>query len=385
MISADKIDEWLKEVEERPDSAALIIRYLANRLSELATRNEELLDDNIALRTNRRVEEYEARIASLEHQVEIMKRQFQGEVELPAEAAPQPETLSLLLYDPEGRLLRTELDPASLTSGAQIAKLQPPPDPQAPPELLLTSSLEELLLVYDTGRTISLPAASLPTQDSALNWESATLHETIGNESLVTILPIARMALYDFCLQTSRRGYVKRLPRGFFETCVEKRFVGSGIKLKTDQTGALVLCDKDDLLVLATYQGFLVTLEVSRLPAAIEGVLKLANTDHIAASFVLRQAPSLLAVSSNGKALHREAGWLAPTTTFRSAGKAIIPASRREAGVRLAGAAALSPDDWGVALWSDGALTLHQAQDLFASGSLGKRQADVLGFTVWNR
>ena len=55
MLSPDKIDEWLREVEERPASAAVILRFIANRLSELSARNEELLDDNIALRTNRRV------------------------------------------------------------------------------------------------------------------------------------------------------------------------------------------------------------------------------------------------------------------------------------------------------------------------------------------
>ena len=385
MLSPDKIDEWLKEVEERPTSAALIIRYIANRLAELSSRNEELLDENISLRTNRKVEEFEARIATLEHQVEIMKRQFKGEMELPPEAAPQPDTLSLLVYDLQGRLLRLELEQERLTSGAQVASLKDPPDIQAPPELLLTGSLEELLLVYDTGRTISMPTANLPLQTSPLDWESAFLQETIGAESLVTLLPIARMALYDFVVQTSRRGFAKRLPGGFFASCIEKRFIGSGVKLKIDKTGGLVLCNKDDLLVFATHQGFLVTQEVAKLPSAIEEVLKLAHTDHIAASFTLRKQPSLLVVTSNGKALHRETGWLDPAATFKTSGQSIIPASRREAGVRLVSAAAVSPDDWGAALWSDGLLTLHQASDLFASGSLGTREAEVLAFAILNR
>ena len=77
----------------------------------------------------------------------------------------------------------------------------------------MTNSLEELLLVFDTGRTISLPAASLTAQPGPLDWEAADLQEPIGSEALVAILPIARMALYDFCVQTSRRGFAKRLPR----------------------------------------------------------------------------------------------------------------------------------------------------------------------------
>ena len=67
MISPDKIDEWIREVEERPASAELIIRYIANRLSELASREEELAAQNIELLSGRKVDEYVSRIASLEY------------------------------------------------------------------------------------------------------------------------------------------------------------------------------------------------------------------------------------------------------------------------------------------------------------------------------
>ena len=79
----------------------------------------------------------------------------------------------------------------------------------------------------------------------------------------------------------------------------------------------------------------------------------------------------------------KPAGW-SQLRTFKPRGQAIIPASRREAGVRLAGAAAVSPEDWGAALWSDGAITLHQAAELFASGALAAREAEVLMFTILN-
>lgn len=385
MLSPEKIEEWLQEVEERPISAALIIRFIASRLAELSSRNEELLNENIALRTNRKVEEYESRIASLEHQLEMMKRQFKGELILTEEDVPQNDTLSLLLYDLDGRVLRLELQPEQLVSSSELARLQSQPNPKQPPELLLTNSLEELLLVYDSGRTVSSPVSSLPITTSPLNWDSATEHEPIGGETLVTLLPIAKMALYDFCVQTSRRGFAKRMPGSFFTSCVEKRFIGSGVKLKIDKTGAVVLCNKDDLLVLATYQGFLVTHEVAKLPSAIDEVLKLANTDHVAATFTLGNKPSLLVVTSNGKAIHRQASWLEPAASLKSQGQSLIPTTRREAGVRLVGAAAVNPNDWGAALWDDGLLTLHQASDLFASGSLGTREVEVLSFATFSQ
>ncbi len=85
MINQNKIDEWIREVEERPASAALIIQYIANRLSELASREEELSAQNIELLNGRKVEEYENRIANLEYQLELLKRQLGGEIILPTE------------------------------------------------------------------------------------------------------------------------------------------------------------------------------------------------------------------------------------------------------------------------------------------------------------
>ena len=113
MITPDKISEWLKEVEERPSSGSIIIQYIANRLSDLTARNEELLAENIELRSGRKVEEYESRITNLEYQLDLLKRQFGGQ--LPANAQPV-ETSSLLVYTPQGQVLRVELDPAELVS-----------------------------------------------------------------------------------------------------------------------------------------------------------------------------------------------------------------------------------------------------------------------------
>ncbi len=42
LINSDKIEEWVREVEQRPASAPLIIRYIASRLEELTRRDEEL-------------------------------------------------------------------------------------------------------------------------------------------------------------------------------------------------------------------------------------------------------------------------------------------------------------------------------------------------------
>ena len=70
MITPEQIEEWIRELEDRPHSGAKLIRSIGNRLRELDAWNQELLADNIALRSEHRVEEYEQRIASLEYQLE---------------------------------------------------------------------------------------------------------------------------------------------------------------------------------------------------------------------------------------------------------------------------------------------------------------------------
>src|SRR5215208_7739329 len=79
MSFSNKIDEWMKEAEARPESAVAIVKLIARRLRELTERNEELLAENIALQSGTRVEEYQKRIAHLEYQLELLKRRFGSE------------------------------------------------------------------------------------------------------------------------------------------------------------------------------------------------------------------------------------------------------------------------------------------------------------------
>src|SRR5574339_421039 len=113
MSFSNKIDEWMREAEARPESAVTIVRLIARRLRELTERNEELLAENIALQNGTRVEEYQKRIAHLEYQLDLLRRRFGADegvlAELPANATAA-STLSLLVYNSYGRIFRVELD-----------------------------------------------------------------------------------------------------------------------------------------------------------------------------------------------------------------------------------------------------------------------------------
>lgn len=382
MISPDKIDEWIHEVEERPSSAELIIRYIANRLRELAERDEELVAQNIELLSGRKVEEYESRIASLEYQLELLKRQLGGEVLLPTEAPYKPpieERIDVLLYNPLGQVLRLELDPAEIAGSQEIAMLAGEVSPAGmQPAILATSSLEELLFIFDSGRTVRQPASKVPLSDAKkLDWAQAYLEEPRVREELAAIQPIARMPLYELCLQASRRGFVKKIKTAPFTAHVEVDYIGKGVLLPADKPCALAFANPDDLFVMVSQEGFIFSMPAVSLPTAIKEVIRLAITDHIVSAFVISQQPSVVFITQNGKAVHREASWLEPARSFKSMGQSILSRGRREAGVQIIGAAPVEQADWAVFLHQGGKLSLVRLGELLAAGSLPAEEASI--------
>ena len=147
MITSGQIEAWIDEIEQRPGSAAAIIRAITARLAELDSWNEELLADNIALRSGERAEVYEKRIASLEYQLEMLKRQV-GESALTA--VPAAGGANLLLFNLRGQVLRQSFTLDGLTSGAELARFNDDPAKEpVPPGLLVISPHEELLFAFE--------------------------------------------------------------------------------------------------------------------------------------------------------------------------------------------------------------------------------------------
>jgi len=381
LITPNQIEEWIREVEERPASAPLILRQVSNRLRELAIRNEELLSENIALMTEKKVEDYENRIANLEYQIELLKRNASS-----VEVTPVVESLSLLIYNAFGQVLRVEARPEDLTSGNVLARLKNHTSLEGDePRLLFTGSQEELLFVFDSGRSVTMPAATFPAlKADTLDWQDAFQHELRGVEGLVYILPIAKMAMADFCIQTSRRGYVKKIMENSLESFIANGYIGTGVILPADRTCCLGFCSKDDRWVVVSQEGYNQCLELSRIPFTIDEAVRLSNTDHIVNAFALGHKPSLLFITQNGKVVQRETTWLENTSSFKSQGQPILSRGRREGGVRVVSAAAVVDEDWCVVMTSDGSLTSYKVEDLFNQGSViaADAQLEVLGFTV---
>ena len=380
MITPGQIDEWLREIEARPESAAAILRSIASRLSELDTQSEALQAENILLRSGKKVEEYESRIAALTFQVDLLKRQFAGTE--PTRQAD--ETKSLLLYQPSGNILRLLL-PEKFASGQQLAHIASTPEPQDAQALQVVSSQEELLFLFDSGRVATRPAAQIPASNGELDWAQAAQQERRGMEMLACVLDIGRLPLYEFGVQVSRRSFVRILQSASLSTWINRSNVGTGVLQPFDRTFALRLAKKDDRIVIASHEGVIWNMAVRDLPYAPEEAVRLAPTDWIESAFVANDQTDLLAVTQNGKVFHREMSWLEPAHSFKGQGQTVLSSARLEAGVRLVSAAAVSEEDWAAVLTSDGQIRLHSVQDLFNSGVVPEAAAGatVVAVTVF--
>jgi DNA gyrase/topoisomerase IV subunit A len=380
LITPAKIEEWLREVEERPESAQAIIRQIAIRLKDLDDQNEALKSENIALKMGEKVEAYERRIANLEYQLEILKRQTTQTTIEEISKAP-----NLLIYDGQGRVFRLELE--TLSPEAVIANIVVETSlTNDPIHLLVVDSREELLFVFDSGRAVNMPVNDIPfVGQEELEWEQAFLQEPQGLEMLAMIVPISRMALFEYGVQTSRRGFVKKMGESFLESCIANQNVGSGVLAASDKTCSLELCNGNDVLVLVSKNGYLLCMQVDQLSSTISETMRLNIDDHVVSALVPGGEGSILVLTNNGKAFHRDVDWLEPANSLKTQGRSILSQSRREAGTRIVAAVAASDEDWGLALLSDGRVVAHKMSTIFGPGALGGLRAgiEVLSFCTF--
>jgi DNA gyrase/topoisomerase IV subunit A len=373
MSFSNKIDEWIKEAETRPESASLIVKLIAKRLRELTERNEELLAENIALQNGTRVEEYQQRIAHLEYQLDLLKRRFGVEdgalVELPTKPI-EVSTPSLFVYNAQGRIFRIELNTDIKDLGRIAGEMV---TNHEPPRLLTVPSNEEVLFLFTSGRVSTYAVGNIPTLEigGAWEWEQAALpDEPHAGEFLACITPFSHLPLSDFFLQISRRGCVKKTMTSMAQSILANHYIGKGALQKSDQPIDLMLCKKQEQLAFVTYEGHLLGLDVDDLSYATEERIRISATDYVIASFTTRPYESLLFVTQTGKVIHRESKSLELSKSSSARGQTLIPPSRLAQGVRFMGAASFRDGDQVVVLDATGRLNLHEAEAMTGAGSI---------------
>jgi hypothetical protein len=369
-MTLPKIEEWIKEVEDRPGSALIILKLIAGRLRELSERNEELLAENIALQDGSRAEEYRKRIAHLEYQLELLKRRFGLNQEALAALAAEPSAvpLALLVYQAHGRILRVEPGPEIAFLGHLNGEISPGGEP---PRLLALPANEELLLLFSSGRVSACPVEDIPALQTGGDWtleQAALPDEPHAGERLACVMPLSGLALADFFLQTSRRGCIKKTMTSMAETIFENHYLGRGAIQRMDQPLDLTLCRKVELYALVTQAGRLLGLDVDELPYSVEERIKLEATDHVVAGFIIHPEELLLCLTQTGKVISRNAGFIEPAKSSSSRGQALIPPARLEHGVRFIGAAPVRETDRVAVLDAAGNLSLHAQRELTGAG-----------------
>jgi DNA gyrase/topoisomerase IV subunit A len=397
VITPEKIEAWIKEVQERPGTAPTIIQYIANRLRHLAERNEELLEENIELRSGKRVEEYERRISHLEYQLDLLKRQYQeGQPQRPDEpsrtprATPLLDTISVLLFDAHGRVLRIVLDPLALPGPAWPLRLAGKIlSPDRAPYLLAVPTAEDLCFVYSSGRISQLSVVGIPPALTAaghaaqIDWDKTPILESPrAGEELVYLLPLTRLALVDYFIQVSRRGYLKKINISLAESILANHYLGTGVIDAADQTAAVHLCTHEDRLVLVSLQGYCLYLEAERVAYTVTNRMQLSSSDHLVTSLQIQPGQSLLAATQVGKLIHRPEETLELAGQQKTRGLALYSAARRGQGVRVVGAAAVGEQDWCLALHQDGLLGIYPAGELFETRSI-PTDSEIIAFTAF--
>lgn len=390
MFTPEKIDEWIQEVRERPGSAPLIIQFLADRLRDLDDWNQKLRAENLEIRSGARLEVYERQITHLEYQLEMLKRQVSGEIDLAAlgEMGPKPisESQLLVVYGPQGRIVRLDLGEDLWQDGQCLCRLEGlQPLEGEPPRLLVASSTEELMFIYSSGRIYTGPLHALSPIAAAatINWPQADIHQEPNlGETLACVVPISKMALVDFFLQVSRRGYLKKIRKALAPSIMESKYIGTGVKLPADQTLTLAMSYDGQSYALVSYEGYLQVIPETLLPYAIVEAMRLGKTDHLVAALPLADGQAVLAMTQIGKVIHRSQEGLEPAADLHRKGTMLYTTARRNAGVRLVGAGVAEPEDWGVALHADGCVTLHAVSDLLGKGALPV-ETELLDFVTF--
>lgn len=371
-MTLPKIEEWIKEVEERPGSAVTILKLIAGRLRDLTERNEELLAENISLQDGSRVEEYKRRIGHLEYQLELLKRRFgMNEEQLSAlTAEPAPLPISLLFYNARGRILRVEPPKegralghisGELTAGGEL------------PRLLAISGNEEMLLLFSSGRVGICPVENIPLQQARGEWtweEGSLPDEPHAGERLACIMPLSQLPLADYFLQTSRRGCIKKTLTAIADTVLTNHYIGKGAVQRLDQPFDLTLCHKGDAFALVSHEGRLLGMNVDDLSYSVEERIKLDGTDHIVAAFIYQAEELIFCLTQTGKVISKSAGFVEPAKSTTSRGQALIPEGRLDQGVRFVGAAPLRASDRVAVLDEAGHVSLYAQAELVAAGSV---------------
>ena len=198
-----------------------------------------------------------------------------------------------------------------------------------PPRLLIVPSTEEVMSIYTSGRITTFPVTSIPSMAPStggkagiIRWDQAIIaDEPRGGERLACLTPVSKLPLAEFFVQTSRRGFVKKIRASMAQSILANRYIGSGVKLPLDRTFNICLGGKEDQLILVSHEGYLLRLEMSRISSSVEEAIRLGSSDHLVSSFIFHPGSSVLVMTQMGKGVQITEDRLEVASSFKTKGQ----------------------------------------------------------------
>jgi hypothetical protein len=384
MINRARIEDWIRQAEALPAAAPLIIRQIAGRFIELDEMNEKLRAENLALSSGEKVREYEQKLAELEFQIAVLKRQAGGAA-MPAMSLEAAQA-EMILYNEKGQILRFGIQPANLEDAELLPVVTAKAAATAATAAVITTlkgdwALEgrtfgllpvapndTLLLIFSSGRTVSLPLDDIPPMAlEDLDWTSAFVEEPRPMEEMVAVMPITRLAWFGLGAQISRFGYGKRVAQNYLKTFMTNASVGRGTKFDFDRLFRLVLCNEDDLFVMASKLGNFQAQAALTLPLTLDEVIRFKAGDYLVAAFTLGAEQNVVVVTQDGYAAIQKPGWMQPEDATGRKNRVIV--DKRPEGWSLSGAAPASAGDWGLLYRDDRSLVAFDLAHVTARGN----------------
>jgi hypothetical protein len=279
-----------------------------------------------------------------------------------------------------------ELENKAIEDGLVFSGFSGIPTEGEAPRLLVVPSSEELLCVFASGRIAPLQVFSIPSIDPSEllpKWQQVQIpHEPALGDHLACLMPASQMALADFLVQTSRKGFMKKIRMALVASVMENLYIGTGAKLPGDQTLEVCLAHDGDRYVLVSQEGYLQAVTADMLSFAVEEAVRLNPTDHLISVHTLLPDKSLIVMTQIGKAIHRLTENLVTADALKRKGKGLYSKVRREKGIRVVGSGVAGADDWCIALQKNGEISFHAVKSIIDRGTINVDQ-EILSFITF--
>jgi DNA gyrase/topoisomerase IV subunit A len=313
MIRKVDIQWWILEARKYPESAAIAIEFLAERLAELDAENEQLRNELIRARQGTSADATSGQIQALRQKVEKL------EYLLKSQASVEP---SLVLLSDRLRSARVPLSEVQRRSRAG----EPSLERRALLSLRCLASArphDELLLITSQGRGMKQLVPDLPPLADDGRWPNTTSPWLREGERLSVAVTMAESP--RFWTIATRRGYVQRFVRAAFEREMEAGDPLLQSLFDHDEASAIVEGDRGDLVVVTRW-GY--ANRFSHRSIDVQGSLsiELESGDEVVGAVSLPDEGEILIVTAAGTGTRRRTEQLPARAKPGGSGKRLIDA-----------------------------------------------------------